>query len=153
MSTLDKRVTAVISWKGHKHSNIKYTSISSFLPKIPRTELPLRQELAREDLVDKKLSKSLTHKVIIYHWCIHILPKEPQRWRPHTHESCQHSETLLVDFMSIYKGVLLRNCFENSCFFTMCPLLRSTVNTSSLVCLNRFCTPTFSFYRQLHLEW
>lgn len=59
----------------------------------------------------------------------------------------------MIDFKSIDKGILIRNCFENNCFFIMCPFQRCTASISNLVYLSRFLTPSFSVYTKLLLEW
>lgn len=95
-------------WQGHEHSSGKCTTISFFHPKIlcgensptdsqracswgglAKGAIPLWTRSSwRADFQGNHLQLCIQ----ICLRCIHILPREAQRWKPGAHESCQYSK-------------------------------------------------------------
>lgn len=134
-------------WQGHEHSSSKCTTISSFLPKIPCGEnsptdsqrafsrvglakgaIPLwTRSSGRVDLQGNHLQ--LCIQICIRY--IHYFTNGSTEMKARSLRNLPVQQT--VDFKGIYKGVFIRNCFENSCHFTMCPCHRSTASISNLI--------------------
>lgn len=154
-------------WQGHEHSSSKSTTVASFLPKIPGGEnspTESQREFSRVGLAkgaiplwtrsSGRVDLQGNHLQLCIQICIryiHYFTNGSTEMETRSPRKLPVQQT--VDFKGIYKGVFIRNCFENSYHFKMCPCHRSTASISNLMFVQIPNSMFLCLYRKLLLGW